>query len=113
LLEDLEQSFPDEVEAYREIRATSAAVSINIQKKTFKFSNTKEPLNDHGDLNIIVSFITIHNNNNGAFNPTFWVDLKYSRQNIFCFFLQNELMQVPSLTCVGVKAAGSITRKST
>lgn len=33
LLEELEQAFPDEVESYREIRATSAAVSLKTTEK--------------------------------------------------------------------------------
>jgi site-specific DNA-adenine methylase len=47
LLEELEQTFPDEVESYREIRAASAAVSnvsLNLQFLRMIFSTDLPPL---------------------------------------------------------------------
>lgn len=39
LLEELEQAFPDDVESYRDIRATSAAVSFSFKCQRFCFQD--------------------------------------------------------------------------
>lgn len=44
LLEELDQTFPDEVETYREIRAASAAVGYDIWITCLSLSNTLLPV---------------------------------------------------------------------